>query len=322
MAMIVDDNISKASLSTTTEQLFLLARNPQTSSCLIQLPAELRIKVLRLLLRSPNPLTDLEEFGMESDGPDMTGYEQGIELSAQLLLCCQQLHSEGHQILYGENTLYIHFEWRNRIRPNLFYCDILGATTEIPEKMEYLNGFDDSLRYQADDYARNGDCSYDDRDSARQLAKMLPTIEKFQHFLDYLEVFDQEHLSIGCRVLQQLLFEKDVVFVFNDEAKVQWLKSCLLLRCRSARFTRFQAQDTQDLVHTITSAKVVGDTFLAWKKIRSLREQLSGIDSPSFDEAEQKLLDGFQQGFLDCNTQKTEVLHKKILERAIKWKAR
>lgn len=87
---------------------FSQPRLSQNASPLLALPAELRLKILRNLLKEESlPVAYyLEDSSRES-------VERALSLSAQVLRCCQTLYLEGLDILYNENILCINVD-KNR----------------------------------------------------------------------------------------------------------------------------------------------------------------------------------------------------------------
>jgi len=96
-------------LSTRGDQNFL--PSPQNSSKLLQLPAEIRLKILRLLHKAAQLLDLGNSVGIALEHLEYNSTcnaDRSIfEFSGQVLACCQQLETKGSSILYGENRLAI-----------------------------------------------------------------------------------------------------------------------------------------------------------------------------------------------------------------------
>lgn len=74
----------------------------QVQSPLLRLPAELRIKILRNVLKSSQPLYPMEKYRLESPKNLKRAqrlYHAQVKLSSQTLRTCQQLREEGIEIL-------------------------------------------------------------------------------------------------------------------------------------------------------------------------------------------------------------------------------
>lgn len=102
----------------------------------MELPTEIRLKILRYLLRSS---TDLHFYDPEPDmfgdrfiihslrtrlkhpSTELLDFQSCNHLSSQLLRCCKNLKDEGEAILYGENRLCVAFRadcydgWREQL---------------------------------------------------------------------------------------------------------------------------------------------------------------------------------------------------------------
>ena len=103
----------------------------QAPSHLLQLPAELRLMILRQLLPAPGPIEPLSQssyYQLEEEA-----YEAQTGLSSQVLQCCQTLHDEGSAILYGENVLTIVANGESGHR----YVRILTFCAQYEEEVSY-----------------------------------------------------------------------------------------------------------------------------------------------------------------------------------------
>lgn len=71
---------------------------PQTQSLLLRLPAELKVKVLRNLMKRNTTIRPMSQFKIRrSNYPE--DYAAQVQLSSQLLSTCQQLLAAGAEIL-------------------------------------------------------------------------------------------------------------------------------------------------------------------------------------------------------------------------------
>lgn len=108
---------------------FIRPQDAQASSRLLQLPAELILIVVRLLLGSPEPIKSLRQCEIQNDLDDVL-FQEVLGLSAQLLRCCQYLHAVGKKVLYEENTVVIYFDSDIYDEGS---CHVLDTTTTMPE---------------------------------------------------------------------------------------------------------------------------------------------------------------------------------------------
>lgn len=301
----------------------------------MRLPAELRVKILRMLLKSPDPLDASNPFDDEADSEstsadtdDDSEPEGCSKLSAQLLSCCQQLYAECAQVLYEENSLEVCCDWEVSDWPatlemELFYCRILGDATQIPTKLKYLDGLDDSLLHHASKCAGNRFNSPAERKSAKRLGTMLPATGRFRHIRMHVVAYKQKEIFIACRVLKDLLSDKDVVMSFYDRVEAPWLRSCLILRCRSIEFPDFRTEATKSLTHTMNASTAVKDKFRDWQKlVHDLLPQLAATVDYKFEYAEADLLKHMKQSVLDYNPAKAASVREEILQKAIAWNTR
>lgn len=79
-------------------------RDGQTESRLLQLPLELRLKVLRYLHISDELFQALD---VPNDYPSACVNRDTVQLSTQALQTCQQLYQECCEVLYGENVISV-----------------------------------------------------------------------------------------------------------------------------------------------------------------------------------------------------------------------
>lgn len=139
---------------------FLKPTALQSSSPLMICPAEIRLEVLRMLLKSQQALlteerhdackicdrasasktaaesasdTDDEDEPKSKAPPGCTSegfYDQRcFNLSSQILRCCQQLHDEARPMLCYENMLSVFFDNGD--------CYTLDAMTEVPDSFDW-----------------------------------------------------------------------------------------------------------------------------------------------------------------------------------------
>ena len=232
-----DVSIKGEQIDLTTSQSFRQPRNPQASSKLMRIPAEIRIKILRRLLKHEGPLPD----------------DQSVMLSLQVLSCCQQLLDEGQHVLYAENTLSVCVCWLPESMRCLGQCSILDLRTEIR-----LN----ATSYGVDG-ASLGDVAKIPRTAwdlypGQQWRRTYPALQKMQKLRVSVLLKEQEHVFGACRVLEELVQGKHVliearVWPSEQPLPVQWLKSFRGWRCRSIEFANIPQLETEGIVKDIIS---------------------------------------------------------------------
>lgn len=116
-----------------TTMAVLTFKNPpysQIASPLLQLPTEVLLIILRLLHLSPTGI-------VKSEGANYSlTYNLNVQLSSQLLRCCQRLHLEGGRVLYTGNTLNITFGLRGDKHDEdhgLVHCFMFDTAIQIPQ---------------------------------------------------------------------------------------------------------------------------------------------------------------------------------------------
>lgn len=99
---------------TLSTRAFEKPTDPQIRCGLVQLPAELRFKILHMLHRTPDKtIYALANTPVSDEKPTRTAnYKENTMLSSQLLSCCQLLLVDGAYVLYEENRLQLAYEFR------------------------------------------------------------------------------------------------------------------------------------------------------------------------------------------------------------------
>lgn len=210
---------------------FQLWRSPQSQSPLLDLPAELRVKILRYVLRKEGPITSLKEVQVNSH-PDSNFheiYDANAMLSAQILRTCQQLHEEAEQILYKENILFICYNG-NRFgsRGPDDLCHNLDFSINLSaSRIEELSGTFVTIQ----DYFVGRESTMGPYTVSRYSQLM-----KFQHYRLKICYSCRESILTACRVLQPLLLDKDVTLMSRRITPcwfIYHLRCARYLRCRS-----------------------------------------------------------------------------------------
>ncbi|KAK5070462.1 hypothetical protein LTR64_000133 [Lithohypha guttulata] len=124
----------------------ILARPPtlpthsQDQSRFMQLPAEVRLNILRMGLVSSEGLDVRKQYLIPSmPGPNANAKDglpqrrtkivEGYGLVPALLVLCQYLFKEAYPVLYHENTLVLHFQLTEGPSPwsgDIYYCYVLA----------------------------------------------------------------------------------------------------------------------------------------------------------------------------------------------------
>ena len=125
----------------------------QTACPLLSLPAELRVKVLRMLMKSPDPIIpfrrasdyyyeheDDDEYEFGNDYQTRDSYLDSLCMSAQVLSSCRQLCSDGMHVLYGENTLQVKCTQEEE-----HGLDILAGRVELHPQEPYWSALDTDM---------------------------------------------------------------------------------------------------------------------------------------------------------------------------------
>lgn len=273
--------------STTT---FWLWRAWQDVSPLLQLPAELRIKILRSLLKKPKPIYARSSSSSSAkDGSDEFNQPHDLELSSQLLRTCQQLYEEGRHVLYNENVLCVEYrpdtvDWLTG-STGTDICCVLGQHLNLPYRPFGLPCRISSFF----EYARERD-KVSERPSPvwhtmklpnYSLAQIYPALVAFRHITLEVRNPSKNRVFIACRVLHDLLVGKHVTMAFLEtrssrrsseptERDMGYVTGCGLLRCRSLRIrrpTKLERRTETRLVETenlVTGPTMSDDTYQQW----------------------------------------------------------
>jgi len=196
--------------------------------------------------------------------------QHNIQLSAQLLRCCQALYNEAYSILYEENQLSITVSdsrWP--------YCNILDVSIGLPHDREYWFMNDSSLLDQCE------------MCSIRRLPIGVPKLEepltaaaKISHvrltiLCDGGIIEDNTTRSLvltACRSLRRFLVKKRPTLVILKKHEPlgsiagtlpvrKLLSGSKYLRCQSITFEGFASHDTSELAQLITGDEPVYDVL-------------------------------------------------------------
>jgi len=218
--------------------------------------------------------TTLDNHGINRATRNDEHFQHHLQLSAQLLGCCQALYHEAYSVLYDENQLSIRV-----FGPGYPHCKILDVSIELPDVYEKWFIDDPSL---LELYETRFSHKPPYNDSKSLLEEPLTVAERFSHVrltIDctengYNNVVRSEILTV-CRSLRHFLLRKHVTIVTLQGNKPdvllanlrrmlparKLLSGCRYLRCQSVTFEGFATQDTSELVQLITGDEHVYDVF-------------------------------------------------------------
>ena len=212
--------------------LFLKSRDPQATSPLFTLSAELRIKIFRLLCKSRDVIGDVGHSSI-------TSYGRRTSFSAQVLSCCQQMYDEARPVLYSENVLLI----------NSRVSFSLSSTMVITSLNLEINAF----------------TRYDDADWIHNDVFTKTPVQLFDRYNVIIYFKKLSDVWSTVRALELVLWGKTVKMslVGVEGATMRGCsKACRRLFCREIRFdTGFDNKEdpqvlnaTQNIVETLNKA--------------------------------------------------------------------
>jgi len=275
----------------------------QNKSPLLDLPVELRVKILRYVLRKAGPITSLGEVRMTKVPRSSCHeiYNANATLSAQVLRTCQQLYGEGGEILYGENTLSICYSgYRSRASGPDDLCHILDYTINLSAS-RIEKSCDTFITIQ--DYF-GGHKSEMEPYTLRRYSQLA----KFQHYRLKIRYMHRENILTACRVLQPLLLEKDVTLVpmeLGGPLHRYHLKFTRYLRCRRLQieWPEGRSQDQDELARfekVITGGTPVQNTYRIWQTLKfDVFDRLEVLYGTTFPYSKIKVDEEDQHGHLN-----------------------
>ena len=245
-------------------QTFQLATNPQQSSRLMRLPAELRLGVLELLLRSHpviKSLAELEDW-RRAAGRLARNYDRQISLSSHVLRCCQNLYREASDILYNSNTLSLRFR---RLHEDMV-CDFFNVSVKIPSH---------PLDYPKHEFQF---AAYQSASRARLLQQpFVYTAQRVLTAFGRVEVVMPSDLPadifIVCCILRDVCQDKYISiraesFYSEEPEDVDyWLDCFTHIRCRSIEFNGLARNKTLRIEEFATGDEAVVDLLPAAQEL-------------------------------------------------------
>ncbi|KAK5947054.1 hypothetical protein PMZ80_001200 [Knufia obscura] len=288
----------------------------QSASRLLQLPPELRIKILRMLLRSSAPLAPLLE---EKQKPDE---RHSFDLSGQVLATCQVLHKDASMILYKENILTIKVvpadqDWG-------LECYVVDARMDLVHEPHDLP----LTEYDLLSIAR----SSNPKTHFEECYEGLSQISNVRVILQPAYA-TRDIAFITCMVLQDLLRGKNVTFMtkISKHAKHDksedgtWLLPCRMLRCQHIIFEGHE-ESCEALVQEVTSSdEPPKDLFLLWTRTIQCVGKLPKVNGQSFDHGDRAMYKFFPRLRSAVFVRDAPTAHNcvtEILKEAIIWNRR
>ena len=304
----------------------------------MRLPAELRLKILRLLLKAPAPFDHSKRQPDNKQGTDT--FEEDVQMSAQILRCSQQLYCEAHLVLYGENTLIVRcIQEKDRAGDYGYLCRILDTSIQPHYRMD---GPSPSSRFATDlqsvvkwkipifEELTHIEHSPSHLEDVRRMDQLLPAISKFTHYRLEMEHSSSEVTFMVCRLLGILLAGKHVsVKITNWNSTVpaphQCLQSFLYWRRKSINFWGYTADEVERYVHSIAGTTLVEDRYHQWHELGvggNYFDMLPDIGTLSFRRAEAELCRNLQDAVCSYDTAAFDEHWGQFFAKVSKWHER
>jgi len=309
---------------------FQLPRSDNDSpNYILGLPAELRLKILRYLLKRKEPIYSRMEFDercRRREEPYCTEklmpqrYRSQGALSSQLLSTCQQLCLEGRDVLYRENTLCVYYGSGPRnYRSRTECCCILESSATVPLDLTRLKDVMSGLLDCTDTPKGDGRTTW--LRDAQPLAQAYPAIGAFQKIHLTLDPFMANGAWVASRILRELLSGKDVTIVATDRVPQNTLVALKILRCRSVNVIlqkpASEGVERMDIERVITSAEPVEDTLRAWRMLKT--NVLDKLPHRQGVLEWSKLLSELSHAAFHYDGERYEKLEDKVLHQASLW---
>lgn len=318
---------------------FKLQMHTQPQSNLMQVAAEIRLKILRYLLVSESVIEN--QAGMEH--PDL--YDERVQLSAQVLRVCQTLHREASDVLYQENSLGIDFmllvdprytllTGRVMFR-NVSQLSILNSNMKIHTRLKQLLSVQQDMRVEQT-------VGSDPRSSIWSSA-----VYRFGTYYIRLQYANIEQAIIACFFLRswvcnkyvtlQLEFMEDRRAICNPVmTDIQSVVSILkllevkqlrynFLRCTSAACSHSRLDSNCCFVrspdiHVQQDVARADNCFEDWIDFhQKILDALPRISNTSFAERYDNLVDQLQHCALNYECEAFQKTRCELLEAAMEW---
>ena len=223
-------------MATTT---FTLTTNQQASSPLIQLPSELRIKILRQLHKSDEPII-----------------EATTTLSGQVLRCCQRLYTEAYHVLYAENTVSIESISRTMI-DTFMRCSMLGSTIFLNARTKRMQFSGDTGSKGIVDLSRGEEEGLAHEAAEANARKVYESTthtfaRKSEQYLLTIRYRSTDDVWTACYAYQHVVHNKSVTISLEPANDMILMRngldrSCRLLRCSKVDFSNKLGEHPEQL---------------------------------------------------------------------------
>lgn len=187
-------------MNSSMEKSFQKLEDDQSESRLMKLPAELRLKVLRNLLR------DKDDFPPRMF--TMIDEPEKYCLSAQTLRLCQKWYVEGVSVLYDENALFLRIEAeRNRMK-----LKTIGTTVRfLYDGLHNIKSLDEELSKPIVPEGNGGERQQLLRKNLMWLSDNLYMLTRFRQIWVHIVYDGSDYLYTACQLIKDFLIGKDVV---------------------------------------------------------------------------------------------------------------
>lgn len=244
---------------------FLLPTSGQVDSRLIWLPIELRTKILRLLLRTLEPLPASAAYNCKAD----------FQLSSQILRCCQTLYDETHHILYKENVLSVDCTSDLPVHALV----LLDCVVYLPVYPLLSAKSVTDLESAAQNDAQN--CP-EHQFHYERCSRIIPALSKFDRMhVNFKPNFDSlQEISSPCRLLRSIATRKRIKVNLPElqssiPSLSAWVKCFQWWRCKSIEFHGLSDETTKDVVSVVTGSQPVVDLYPGVSELQEVFENIS-----------------------------------------------
>ncbi|KAK5069295.1 hypothetical protein LTR64_008410 [Lithohypha guttulata] len=300
-----------------------------TPSRLLELPAEIRLKILRYLHKSSDPIragNKLKEGSRHTEANP--NYADDVQLSAQALRVCRMLNREGTEVLYWENTLNL--SCFSREGGDLLTLSTLDATAQLRLDTIVNSAHRPMLKETELDYTGlNGPTVY----------QKLSVINSFRMLeLDML-LDDIDPLGVYTTVwyVRNIFHNKKLVIRFSasdlDEQDVAPMLSPLLgLRCarlefsiqyhNQPRFFTVNERLTQRITDTVQSNEPVVTYHVDFGKVYQRIKMAERTGRRSFEGQYRQELEALTRSVCEYSGDDYLRLKKLIVGHVVAWSNR
>lgn len=326
---------------------FRQRRMAQVQSPLLRLPAEMRVKILRNILKSDQPLYSMEKYRHESPKNFKKVrrlYYAQLRLSSQFLCTCQQVKDEGEQVLYGENVLCILYRcdmrWDSRVSHGSIGsdCHILRWSTKLPKIDCAMEDHMSQSRGPGSDLHCWNPCLC--HNFKEDMPYAAPDSTRFHRVRVDLHYNDIYAIFTASRSLFPLLENKSVLLQaipdsqssdLEPDKNASLLRACRVFRCQSLKVDCSLLRDV-DLDEIAAIERVVGSEesvddyhkdYLEFvedvipKLIADPWDELSHIDS--FQDSAIELLADLETAVYEYDSERYRITKQEIITAARLW---